>query len=140
MMIVLILACAVVIGTLCYGLVSNAKGDIENNKKAKRALKINLATFIPVMMAALILVVPNAVLAATGDATSASGLKYIGMALSTGLACIGAGYSVGAVGSSAIGAISENPKLLGKTMIYIGLGEGIAIYGIIISILIMIQK
>lgn len=92
------------------------------------------------MMAALVMVIPHAVLAATGDAAaSASGLRYIGMALSIGLACIGAGYSVGAIGSSALGAISENPKLLGKTLIYIGLGEGIAIYGIIISILIMVK-
>ncbi|MGB3365877.1 MAG: ATP synthase subunit C, partial [Acidaminobacteraceae bacterium] len=56
---------------------------------------------------------------------------------STGMATIGAGYAVGAVGSSALGAVSENPKILGKTLIFVGLAEGIAIYGLIISILIL---
>lgn len=140
MIMVLLLAFAIVIATLCYGFVKNAKGDLTGKKSVKKALKFNLAAFIPVMMAALVMVIPHAVLAATSDAAaSASGLRYIGMALSIGLACIGAGYSVGAIGSSALGAISENPKLLGKTLIYIGLGEGIAIYGIIISILIMVK-
>lgn len=140
MMIVLLFAFAVVIGTLSYGFVKNAKGDIEGKKSVKKALRFNLGAFIPVMLAALVMVVPQAVFAATtGSASSSDGLRYIGMALSIGLSCIGAGYSVAAIGSSALGAISENPKLLGKTLIYIGLGEGIAIYGIIISILIMVK-
>lgn len=66
-----------------------------------------------------------------------SGFGFIAAALSTGLATIGAGYAVGSVGSSALGAVSENPKLLGKTLIFVGLAEGIAIYGLIISILIL---
>lgn len=65
------------------------------------------------------------------------GLGLIAVALSTGLACIGAGIAVAIVASSAVGAISENPKLLGKTIIFAGLAEGIAIYGLIISIMIL---
>jgi len=57
--------------------------------------------------------------------------------LSTGLATIGAGLAVASVGSSAIGAVSEDSSLLGKTLIYVGMAEGIAIYGMIISILIL---
>ena len=53
------------------------------------------------------------------------------------MATIGAGYAVGAVGSSALGAVSEDQKILGKTLIFVGLAEGIAIYGLIISILIL---
>ena len=64
-------------------------------------------------------------------------LGLIAVALATGLACIGAGIAVATVGSSAVGAISENPKLLGKTIIFAGLAEGIAIYGLIISIMIL---
>ena len=52
-------------------------------------------------------------------------------------ACIGAGIAVAVVASSAVGAISENPSLLGKTVIFAGLAEGIAIYGLIISIMIL---
>ena len=67
------------------------------------------------------------------------GFGLIAVALSTGLACVGAGIAVATVGSSAVGAISENPKLLGKTIIFVGLAEGIAIYGLIISIMILNQ-
>jgi F0F1-type ATP synthase membrane subunit c/vacuolar-type H+-ATPase subunit K len=68
---------------------------------------------------------------------SSAGLAYISAALSTGLACIGAGIAVAITGSAALGAISEDPKLLGKTLIFVGLSEGIAIYGLIISIMIL---
>ena len=61
----------------------------------------------------------------------------IAAALSTGLAAIGAGIAVAIVGSAALGAISENPKILGRTIIFVGLAEGIAIYGLIISIMIL---
>ena len=67
------------------------------------------------------------------------GIAMIAAALSTGLACLGAGIAVAMVASSAVGAISENPKLLGKTIIFAGLAEGIAIYGLIISIMILNQ-
>ena len=75
--------------------------------------------------------------AAASGANSGSGLGFIAAALSTGMATIGAGYAVGAVGSSALGAVSEDPKILGKTLIFVGLAEGIAIYGLIISIMIL---
>lgn len=65
------------------------------------------------------------------------GVGLIAAALATGLACIGAGIAVAVVASSAVGAISENPKLLGKTIIFAGLAEGIAIYGLIIAIMIL---
>ena len=64
-------------------------------------------------------------------------MGFIAAALSTGLATIGAGYAVGAVGSSALGAVSEDPNILGKTLIFVGLAEGIAIYGLIVSIMIL---
>jgi len=66
------------------------------------------------------------------------GLRFVGMALSTGLAAIGAGYAVGRTGEAAIAAITEKPELLGRTILYVGLAEGIAIYGILISFLIWI--
>lgn len=73
----------------------------------------------------------------TQDNSNNSGIGLIAVALATGLACIGAGIAVATVGASAVGAISENPKLLGKTIIFAGLAEGIAIYGLIISIMIL---
>lgn len=75
--------------------------------------------------------------AATPQSGNASNWGYIAAAAATGLATLGAGYAVGSVGSSALGAVSENPKILGKTLIFVGLAEGIAIYGLIVSIMIL---
>lgn len=136
---VLIITLMVVIGTITYGFVARAKGEIEGKSKIKKALKVNLASFIPAIgTMILFFIVPNIVhAAAEGAASSSQGLGFIGAAISTGLACVGAGVAVGSVGSSALGAVSEDPKLLGKTLIYVGLAEGIAIYGLIISIMIL---
>ena len=65
------------------------------------------------------------------------GLAFLSAALSTGLATIGAGIGVAFTGSAALGAISEDQTILGKTLIFVGLAEGTAIYGLIVSILIL---
>ncbi len=138
MMILLVLTFCVVISTITYGVVQKGKGEISGKQNIKRALKINLSVFIPVITAALVMNIPSIAHAAvTTAANPSAGLGYLAAGLSTGLATIGAGYAVGAVGSSALGAVSEDPKILGKTLIYVGLGEGIAIYGLIISIMIL---
>jgi V/A-type H+-transporting ATPase subunit K len=62
---------------------------------------------------------------------------FIAAALATGLSSLGAGIAVAAVGSAAIGTLAEKPELLGRALIMVGLAEGIAIYGLIISILIL---
>lgn len=58
-------------------------------------------------------------------------------ALATGLSSLGAGFAVASVGSAAIGALAEKPELFGRVIILVGLAEGIAIYGLIVSILIL---
>jgi len=62
---------------------------------------------------------------------------FLSAALAAGLSSLGAGIAVASVGSAAIGALAEKPELLGRTLILVGLAEGIAIYGLIISILIL---
>lgn len=76
----------------------------------------------------------NSVAAASG---SSAGLGFLGAALSTGLACVGAGIAVAFVGSAALGVVGEKPTLFGTTLIYMGLAEGIAIYGLVISLFIL---
>ena len=61
----------------------------------------------------------------------------VAAALATGASSIAAGYAVSNVGSAAIGALAENPELIGRVLIVIGLAEGIAIYGLIVSVLIL---
>jgi V/A-type H+-transporting ATPase subunit K len=75
-------------------------------------------------------------IAVNPEQASSNGMGFIGMALATGLACIGAGIAVGSVGSAAIGLVGEQPGAIGTTLIYVGLAEGVAIYGIVISMLI----
>lgn len=132
-------ATLLVLGTISIGVYFIYNDCDEKRTNLKKFLRINLSTFIPVLAAALVMMAPNVVAAATSGATGMTdaGLGYIGAALSTGFACVGAGYAVGVVGSAALGAVSEDPKILGKTLIYVGLAEGVAIYGLIISIMII---
>ncbi|MFZ5541284.1 MAG: ATP synthase subunit C [Pseudomonadota bacterium] len=58
-------------------------------------------------------------------------------ALATGMSSLGAGYAVAKLGTAAVGALAEKPDLFGRLLIFVGLAEGIAIYGVIISILIL---
>ncbi|MGA1845408.1 MAG: ATP synthase subunit C [bacterium] len=62
---------------------------------------------------------------------------FIAAAIATGMATIGAAIAVGLVGSSAMGAMSERPEMAGRALIFVGLAEGIAIYGLIVAIMIL---
>jgi V/A-type H+/Na+-transporting ATPase subunit K len=81
---------------------------------------------------------PSAVQAA-GLGATASTDPYVTLAaaLSTGLAAIGAGIAVANTGAAAVGAIAEKPESFGRALIFVGMGEGIAIYGLIISFLVL---
>lgn len=112
--------------------------EMEGNKRRlKKILRTNLYVFLPLLIAAIVILVPQAINAQSENASSPSGLGFLAAALSTGIATLGAGYAVAIVGSAALGAVSEEPGLLGKTLIFVGLAEGIAIYGLIVSILII---
>ena len=108
----------------------------------KRAVITNIASFFGVMLTMTILPLTGA-FAASPETTAAAvqtgsdGLKYLAAALSTGLGSIAAGIAVGAGAPAAIGAISENDKAFSKALIFVALGEGVAIYGLLISILIL---
>ncbi len=90
----------------------------------------------------LVLLFPEA-MAAEGSAASpvmAPEVWRWGMvaaAASTAASSLAAAYAVGAVGSAAMGAFAEKPELFGRLLMFVGLAEGIAIYGMIISVLIL---
>lgn len=136
----------IILITIGLGIYYYFQPSIETaNKKLRLIMGANAFMFITGILLATISVFSGAGFSATTAVqaaepvvtNSSAGLGYIAAAISTGLATIGAGYAVGSVGSSALGAVSENPKILGKTLIFVGLAEGIAIYGLIISILIL---
>jgi len=72
-----------------------------------------------------------------GVPASQAGLGMLSAALSTGLSCLGAGFAVAAAGSAAMGAISEKESTFGKALIFVALAEGVALYGFLISFLIL---
>ena len=74
---------------------------------------------------------------ATGSDFSA-GMRFIGSGLAIGLAAIGAGIALAGGAPAAIGAVAEDPKSFGKSLIFVALGEAVAIYGLIIAFLIII--
>ena len=77
------------------------------------------------------------VAAAAGGITLGQGLALLGIGLPTGLAAIGAAIALGPIGSAALAVIAEKPEMFGRTLIYMGLAEGIAIYGLVMSILLL---
>lgn len=72
------------------------------------------------------------------DGGIAQGLSFIGAALAIGLAAIGAGIALASGAPAAIGAVAEDPKSFGKAMIFVALGEAVAIYGFIIAFLMIL--
>jgi V/A-type H+-transporting ATPase subunit K len=85
------------------------------------------------------LVAPDAVQAAglSQAATTRDPLAYIGAAISVAVGSLGAGYAVAAVGSAAVGSIAEKPEVFGRALLFVGLAEGVAIYGLIIAFIIL---
>ena len=74
---------------------------------------------------------------AVPEAFGGRAVGFLSAALAVGMACIGAGYAVAHVGAASVGAMSERPELSGRALIFVGLAEGIAIYGLIVSVMIL---
>lgn len=83
-----------------------------------------------------ILLLP-AMLSAAESGITDEGIAYLAAALAVGLSTIAGGIAVGLVGAAAMGAVGEKPEISGKALIFMGLAEGIAIYGLIIAIMIL---
>ena len=87
----------------------------------------------------LLILAPGSAAAASPPSAEGliSGWGLLAAALATGLSSLGAGIAVAKVGTAAVAALAEKPELFGRLLIFVGLAEGIAIYGLIISILIL---
>ena len=112
-------------------------------QKAKRALGANIASFFACLILASAAGIggtasaADVAAAAGAGAGLAEGLKYVGAALAVGLSGIGGGIAVASSASAALGAISENDKAFGKALIFVGLAEGVALYGLIVALLLL---
>lgn len=105
----------------------------------KTSLGINCFFFFGTLILANIAMFSGDVFAAeaVAEASIATGMGYLAAALVTGLSCIGGGIAVASAASAALGAISEDSSILGKSLIFVGLAEGVALYGLIISFMIL---
>ncbi len=133
-----------VIGLISLPIIPILKGKVNaQNAKFRVLTQISLfaATFILVMVFQI-----NGLVAQAAETTAATngmagslaqGLGFIAAAVVTSASAIGAGFAVAAAAPAAIGAISENSDNFGKAMIFVALAEGVAIYGLLISILII---
>ena len=116
---------------------------LTTGNQAKKRIIFNLATFafLFIGFAAFVFAMPSsaetAEVAAVASDGIAKGLGLIASALSMGLSGIGAGIAIAAGASSAIGATSEDPKMFAKSIIFVALGESIALFGFLVSILII---
>jgi V/A-type H+-transporting ATPase subunit K len=97
-----------------------------------------------ILLLALVLfaaVLPAFAQEAAAEAVQESGStpvwKYFAAALAVGISCIAGGIAVGQIGSAAMGAMSENPELAGKAIPYVGLAEGICLWGFLVGLLII---
>jgi V/A-type H+-transporting ATPase subunit K len=109
-------------------------------RHAKWALAVAGLTLVTAAVATIALVLAAPALAAEGaTAVDPDVLRwgFASAAASAGLAALGAGYAVAQVGTAALGALAEKPELFGRVLVMVGLAEGIAIYGLIVSILIL---
>jgi V/A-type H+-transporting ATPase subunit K len=106
-------------------------------------LGTQIALFVVAEIALIALGTQEAMAAAEAAAGAAReisigyGLALIGVGLPTAIAAIGAGIAVGPVGAAALAVVAEKPEAFGRSLVYLGLAEGIAIYGIVVSIIML---
>lgn len=112
----------------------------KTKSRYKKAIGVNVFFFFGAFVIGSIMMFGGNVQAADAVTTAASntaGLGYIAAALATGLSCVGGGIAVASAASAALGAISEDASVLGKSLIFVGLAEGVCLYGLIISFMIL---
>jgi V/A-type H+-transporting ATPase subunit K len=112
------------------------------SRRARNWLLGNFSVFVLALLGLLILGTQEVMAQTTetavrGEVTLGLGLAILGAGLPTGLAAIGAALALGPVGAAALAVVAEKPEMFGRTLIYLGLAEGIAIYGLVMSILLL---
>ena len=100
-------------------------------------MKKRIMSFITMLACGAALFAEDA--AAASAASSAGAMKYLAASIAVGLACIAGGMAVGKIGAAAMGAMSENPELSGKALPFVGLAEGICLWGMLVAVLILFR-
>lgn len=139
---------ALVVPAALFASVLYALSRRAHGKPAGRVFKMQLVVFAVIAVTVSCLTFTAAAADSTGQPAAAAeqtqedsadfkGLGLLAAGIVTGLAGIGGGIAVAAGAPAAIAASSEDPKSFGKSLIFVALGESIALYGVVISILIL---
>ena len=134
-----------ILGLILGGLLLEARPTLVGRSQPwyRPAMGTQLLTFVLAQLGLLALGINDAfaqaaeTVAVVNEISTGMGLAIIGAGIPTGLSTIGAGIAVGPIGAASLAAITEKPENLGRTLIYLGLAEGIAIYGLVVSILLL---
>jgi len=125
---------------IIYNLFGRGGSTTQTKKRRKITIFANLIAFCAVFLFANIFLFTGHAFANTPTSQQsyiATAAAFISAALVTGLGSIGTGIAVSNTAAAAIGAISENENNFGKAMIFVAMAEGIAIYGLLISFMIL---
>ena len=131
-----------IVGIIATGIIMEMQPAKVAKPWFKPTIGGNLAIFV-VAQASLIFLGAQEVMAAPavaeagGEISIGLGLGIIGVGIPTALSTIGAGIAVGPIGAASLAVLAEKPEIFGRTLIYLGLAEGIAIYGLVMSILLL---
>jgi V/A-type H+-transporting ATPase subunit K len=111
------------------------------HRKVNHFTLFNATLFLMVIGVSLVWLFTPSTVEAAGpvSATTTTSDPYVSLAaaLAVGFSCIGAGIAVASTGAAAIGTIAERPEAFGRALIFVGLAEGIAIYGLIIAFMVL---
>jgi V/A-type H+-transporting ATPase subunit K len=116
---------------------------VELRRRPHRGLRVITVLNLVLLVGAGVLVVlavtanPSAAATTTSNSSSFGGQTLIGAAIAVAGSSIGAGIAVAYTGSAALAAMSERPEMFGRSMVIVGLAEGIAIYGLVVAIILI---
>ena len=135
-----ILTAAALVMTIVIPFTVFYRGD-HSKTRYKHTLAANCLSFFGILAIAAVVTLAGAasVHADAGTVSTGTGLGYIAAALAIGLSGMGSGIGVASSSSAALGAISEDGSIFGKSLIFVAMAEGIALYGLIISFMIIGQ-
>jgi V/A-type H+-transporting ATPase subunit K len=134
-----------ILGLIVTGLVIELNPSLKQGYRPwyKPTLAANLGLFVAAQLALLfmgaqeVMAATEAAQAGAGEISTGLGLAIIGIGIPTALSTVGAGIAVGPIGAASLAVLAEKPEIFGRTLIYLGLAEGIAIYGLVMSILLL---
>jgi V/A-type H+-transporting ATPase subunit K len=133
-----------IVGLILTGVVLELRPALRVPGWFKPALGGQLTVFVGAQLGLLLLGVNEVmaqeaveVMANATEMSTGMGLAILGVGVPTGLSTIGAGIAVGPIGAASLAAVMERPEALGRSLIFLGLAEGIAIYGLVMSILLL---